>query len=254
MDIITTFPHIALEATPSTNLYLSQLCQREGERVLPFTTVSANYQSAGKGQRGNSWESEAGKNLLFSFVTYPTHLKARQQFLISQMVSLTIQETLSQWSDEITIKWPNDIYWREKKICGILIENDLNGSQIARSISGIGLNINQTRFVSDAPNPISLRQITGQEHDRLAILEEVMQRMMTAFRQAETEDYESYSETIANRYQRVLFRREGYHSYVDAQGSFMARLLRVESDGRFVLEDEQGAVREYLFKEVQYLL
>ena len=170
------------------------------------------------------------------------------------MVSLTIQETLSQWSDEITIKWPNDIYWREKKICGILIENDLNGSQIARSISGIGLNINQTRFVSDAPNPISLRQITGQEHDRLAILEEVMQRMMTAFRQAETEDYESYSETIANRYQRVLFRREGYHSYVDAQGCFMARLLRVESDGRFVLEDEQGAVREYLFKEVQYLL
>lgn len=254
MNISTTFPHIALEATPSTNLYLSQLCQREGKQVLPFTTVTADYQSAGKGQRGNSWESEAGKNLLFSFVTYPTHLKARQQFLISQMVSLAIQETLSQCSDEISIKWPNDIYWREKKICGILIENDLNGSQIARSISGIGLNINQTRFVSDAPNPVSLRQITGQEHDRSAILEEVMQRMITAFHQSETVSFNSYSATIASRYQRALFRREGYHPYVDAQGRFMARLLRVEPDGRFVLEDEQGAVREYLFKEVQYLL
>lgn len=242
---------ISIEETDSTNRFLHDYPQ---VKDVLMTVAVADYQTAGRGQGTNCWESEAGKNLTFSIKVFPLGLRASRQFVMLEAEALAVAEALSAYTDGITIKWPNDIYWREKKICGILIENDLNGSQIARSISGIGLNINQTRFVSDAPNPISLRQITGQEHDRLAILEEVMQRMMTAFRQAETEDYESYSETIANRYQRVLFRREGYHSYVDAQGCFMARLLRVESDGRFVLEDEQGAVREYLFKEVQYLL
>ena len=254
MTTDTTFPLIALEATESTNLYLSQLCRLEGEALAPFTTVSAEYQHAGKGQRGNSWEAAEGKNLLFSFVTYPTFLEARHQFLLSQMVSLAIKETLSSWSDDITIKWPNDIYWREKKICGILIENDLSGNRIGRCICGIGLNVNQTTFVSDAPNPVSLQQITGREHDRHALLMEIMKRIQCYFREAEVEPYTSYSEEISVRSGRSLFRRRGYYPYEDANGRFRARLLRVEPDGRFVLEDESGKEREYLFKEVQYVI
>ena len=134
-----TFPYplIALDETDSTNRYISQLCNELQESVAELTTVTAEFQTAGKGQRGNTWEAERGKNLLFSFVLYPTFLEARRQFILSQIVSLSIKEELDRWSDEITIKWPNDIYWRDKKICGILIENDLSGHFIGRSISGI---------------------------------------------------------------------------------------------------------------------
>ena len=160
------YPMIALEETDSTNRYISQLCNELQESVAELTTVTAEFQTAGKGQRGNTWEAERGKNLLFSFVLYPTFLEARRQFILSQIVSLSIKEELDRWSDEITIKWPNDIYWRDKKICGILIENDLSGHFIGRSISGIGININQNEFHSDAPNPVSQKQNTGQQHER----------------------------------------------------------------------------------------
>jgi biotin-(acetyl-CoA carboxylase) ligase len=148
------FPLVALDETASTNQYLSQLCNQLQESVAELTTVTAEFQTAGKGQRGNTWEAEEGKNLLFSFVLYPSFLEARRQFILSQIVSLAIKEELSRWSDEITIKWPNDIYWKDKKICGILIENDLSGHHIRRSIAGIGININQEVFNSDAPNPV----------------------------------------------------------------------------------------------------
>ena len=163
-----TFPYplIVLDETDSTNRYISQLCNNPQKAVAELTTVSAEFQTAGKGQRGNSWEAEKEKNLLFSFVLYPTFLEARCQFILSQIISLSIKEELDRWSDEITIKWPNDIYWRDKKICGILIENDLSGHFIGRCISGVGININQKEFHSDAPNPVSLKQITGKEHNR----------------------------------------------------------------------------------------
>ena len=248
------FPLIALEETDSTNRYLTTLCDTEGEQTAEFTTVTARYQTAGKGQRGNSWEAERNKNLLFSVVLYPTFLPARNQFVLSQILSLAIKEELSQWSDEITIKWPNDIYWRERKICGILIENDLAGHHIGRCICGVGLNINQEHFVSDAPNPVSLKQITGKEHQPEEILSHILQRLSTYYEGLKLADRTSYSAEISARYARSLFRRRGYHAYQDAQGLFQARLLRVEGDGRFVLEDEQGQERSYLFKEVQYVI
>lgn len=248
------FPLVALEETVSTNQYLNQLCNNLQESIAELTTVTAEFQTAGKGQRGNSWEAEEGKNLLFSFVLYPTALEARRQFILSQIVSLSIKEELDRWADDITIKWPNDIYWKEKKICGILIENNLAGHFIARSISGIGVNINQVEFRSDAPNPVSLKQITGKEHDRYEILSHILKRVQTYYTCLLTEDTDTYSEVISTRYARALFRRRGFHPYEDADGRFLARLLRVEPDGRFVLEDEAGKQREYLFKEVHYVL
>lgn len=248
------FPLVALDETDSTNQYLSLLCNRLQESVAELTTVTAEFQTAGKGQRGNTWEAEAGKNLLFSFVLYPSFLEARRQFTLSQIVSLAIKEELSRWSDEITIKWPNDIYWKERKICGILIENDLSGSRIRRCIAGIGININQEVFHSDAPNPVSLKQITGKEHDRHEILAHILRRVQIYYNSLQMEDFAVYSAEISARYARSLFRRRGLHPYEDANGKFLARLLRVEQDGRFVLEDESGKEREYLFKEVQYTL
>lgn len=248
------FPLVALDETDSTNQHLSRLCNERQEAIAEFTTVVAEFQTAGKGQRGNTWEAEEGKNLLFSFVLYPTFLEARRQFILSQIVSLAIKEELSRWSDEITIKWPNDIYWKDRKMCGILIENDLAGHNIARTISGIGININQELFHSDAPNPVSLKQITGQEHDRSSILAHILRRVEIYYNSLRTEEPNIYSAEIAARYARSLYRRRGLHPYEDGNGKFLARLLRVEQDGRLILEDESGQERQYLFKEVQYVI
>lgn len=248
------FPLVALDETDSTNQHLSRLCNERQEAIAEFTTVVAEFQTAGKGQRGNTWEAEEGKNLLFSFVLYPTFLEARRQFILSQIVSLAIKEELSRWSDEITIKWPNDIYWKDRKMCGILIENDLAGHNIARTISGIGININQELFRSDAPNPVSLKQITGKEHDRSSIMAHILQRIGTYYNSLRTEEPNTYSAEIATRYARSLYRRRGLHPYEDGNGKFLARLLRVEQDGRLILEDESGQERQYLFKEVQYVI
>lgn len=247
-------PLLVLPETDSTNRHLTQLYNEQGAGIQEFTTLIAERQTAGKGQRGNSWESEEGKNLTFSFLLYPTFIEARRQFLLSQLISLSIKEELDGWAEGFSIKWPNDIYWNEKKICGILIENDLSGHHIGRSISGIGLNINQETFRSDAPNPVSLRQITAKHHDRYRILARIMERIKEYYTLLQTDTSGREAGIIATRYARSLFRRNGFHRYADADGEFLARLLRVEADGKFILEDRDGKERRYLFKEVQYIL
>ena len=159
---------IRLVETDSTNNYLRE--QSAKARLPEGSLVIADFQTAGKGQVGNSWESEAGKNLMFSILLYPDFLPANRQFLISQIASLSVKETLEKYTDSVTVKWPNDIYWKDRKICGMLIENDLSGQHLYCSVVGIGLNINQEIFRSDAPNPVSLTQITGKTYDREDVL------------------------------------------------------------------------------------
>ena len=250
--MIKDFPIINLDETDSTNHYLAQLCDREP--ISEYTTVRADYQTAGKGQRGNTWESEKGKNLLFSFVLYPTFLKAHRQFLLSQLTALAVKETLELWTDDIRIKWPNDIYWKGKKICGMLIENELSAEGIARSIIGIGLNVNQEIFHSDAPNPVSLRQITGLEKNPMEVLTYILTYTRRFYEGLRNDKDGTIASLIARQYDLSLFRREGWHPYEDASGRFIARLLRVEEDGRYILQDEADNERGYLFKEVQYIL
>lgn len=234
--------------TTSTNSLLRELVIKES---LPEgSVVVADFQTAGRGQIGNVWESEAGKNLMFSTVLYPTCIPANRQFLISQIAALSVKETLDSYTDHVTVKWPNDIYWKDKKICGILIENDLTGTHIARSILGIGININQKTFISDAPNPISLKQITGQEYDTTSILKAVMQRIRNYYSLLKQGDITP----IIQRYQNALFHKNGIYSYCDAEGEFKAEIIGVEPDGHFLLQDENGKIRRYVFKEVQYLL
>lgn len=241
-------PLIRVEETNSTNNYLQALCDER--KVEEFTTIVADFQTSGRGQRGNSWESEPGKNLLFSFVVFPEFLEARRQFLLSQIVSLAIKEELDNYVADISIKWPNDIYWREKKICGMLIENDLMGRYISQSIAGIGININQEAFYSPAPNPVSLRQITGKQYDILEILGNIMVRVQSYYKLLREDD----TAIIATRYEKSLFRKEGMHRYRDANGEFLARILSVEPEGKLILEDEMQRKKGYMFKEVEYLL
>ena len=206
------FPVIHLKETDSTSNYLLSLSSTE--ELEEFTTVIADFQTTGKGQRGNGCESETGMNLLFSIIMYPGFLDIRKQFLLSKSVALAVYEELCTISDGFSIKWPNDIYWHEKKICGTLIENDLMGSHINKSVAGIGINVNQKKFTSHAPNPVSLLQITGKSYNITHLLNGVVQRIIAYYILLK----EGGESEINQKYHNTLFRKDGMHRYRDSAG------------------------------------
>lgn len=241
-------PIIYIPETPSTNSYLKQLLFNE---TLPEGTIIAtHHQTAGRGQRGNSWESEAGKNLTFSMILYPTFIPVKEQFILSQIVSLAIQKILDKYTTNISIKWPNDIYCNEKKICGILIENTLSENGIENCIIGIGLNINQDKFTSNAPNPISLSQITRQEYNLQNLLAEIQEQIMSLYNSFK----KGNRQHIVEAYKAKLFRKEGYHLYNDGELDFEAKIKDILSTGHLILETKEGQERIFAFKEVSYIL
>ena len=143
-----------------------------------------------------------------------------------------------------------EFFVKNKKICGMLIENDLMGRTIRQSISGIGINVNQEAFHSSAPNPVSLQQITGKQYEIFGILRNIMLRVQSYYELLRNGD----TELITHRYEKALFRKEGMHRYKDPDGEFFARIVCVEPEGRLILEDETLRKRGYMFKEVEYLL
>ena len=236
-----------LDKTPSTNQFL--LSQLAEAGVSSGTGVVTFDQFDGRGQKGNKWLSEPGKNLSYSLVIKPDFIPARNQFLLSEFVSLTVKALLDEFTKDITIKWPNDIYHKNSKIGGILIENKLEGSLISHSVIGIGLNINQTEFPAELPNPTSLSQITGVTYDLRTFAEKLHRRLITAFDHLST-DNES---DIRKYYLNSLYRRDGFHSYKDGNGTFKARILDINAHGQLILEPEEGPAKEYDFKEVVFL-
>jgi len=240
-------PVIPLEEVDSTSNFLNKISTET--KLVEFAVVRASYQTAGKGQRGNGWESEYGKNLLFSMIMYPEFLEARKQFALSEVIALAIKEELDTMADEFSIKWPNDIYWRDMKICGTLIENDLLGNTITKSIAGIGVNINQESFSRYVPNAVSLRQITGKDYDIESILHGIIHRIIENYALLKSGGFEE----ISHRYHTSLFRKEGMHGYQDEAGQFFAKIVCVKPGGTLVLMDDEGMEREYAFKEVKYL-
>ena len=235
---------IRLAEARSTNSCLREWLQRE--KLPEGSVLVTDNQTAGRGQVGNVWEAEPGKNLTFSVVLYPTCILANEQFLISQIAALSVKETLDAYASDITVKWPNDIYWKDKKICGMLIENDLAGRTIYDSIIGIGLNINQELFRSDAPNPVSLTQITQQQYD----LDEVLDRFLTRFYDYYLMLLQEKQDEIRRAYDEALYRREGFYLYRDEKGEFEARIHHIEPSGHLVLERHDGSLHPYAFKEV----
>ena len=243
----STIPHIHLPETDSTNRYARELLSG-----APISLVSTDYQHAGRGQRGCSWESEAGKNLLFTLTIHPLDIPASQQFAVCELISVAICDILKSYTADIHIKWPNDIYHRDKKLCGILIEHDIEGTHLSRSLIGVGFNVNQSHFTSDAPNPVSLLQILGHEVEREPLLHAIAEH----FAQLYEQHYRGMLDrsTLHNNYTSLLYRRDIEAPYRDAQGEFTGILRDVAPDGTLLLEDEQGNLRSYLFKEVAYVI
>ena len=240
---------IHLAEVASTNGYARELVT-DGGAVL----VTADYQTAGRGQRGNSWESASGVNLLFSLVITPVGVPASQQFVLCELISVALCEVLSRYVPDVRIKWPNDIYYRDQKLCGILIEHDLEGMHLSRTIIGVGLNVNQVHFTGDAPNPMSLFQILGHEVDREVLLCEVVDHFMALFAQYTAACPTLCRDALHERYSGLLYRRGVEATFRDGGGDFSAILCDVAHDGRLLLVDGEGKKRSYLFKEVAYVL
>ena len=234
-------------STASTNTFLHEMMRQDKlpEGFLLYT----DFQTAGKGQPGNTWESENGKNLLFSMLLYPHSIKVYEQFILSEITGLAIRKVLEKYTDDICIKWPNDIYWKDKKIAGILIENSLFRDRIDTCIIGIGLNVNQEVFISNAPNPVSLRQITGNDVNREILLMEIQAELLNI--------YQNYSpEFIHQEYLNHLYRRNGFHCYAETAANtvFDAEVEDVLPDGRLILRTQAGEIKSYYFKEIQFVI
>lgn len=243
---------IHLNETTSTNTVARQELPH---CPAPLLLVTAEYQSTGRGQRGNTWESAPGKNLLFTLALRPTMVKAAEQFALCELISVALCEVLSSYTTDIHIKWPNDIYHHDRKLCGILIEHDLCGAHLAHTLIGVGLNVNQQQFISDAPNPISLSQILNHELDCEELLEAIIEKFTELYQSlSSSHDTVQWRKTLHTRYTSLLYRLHMPALYNDAGGRFSATLRDVEMDGRLHLEDESGTLRSYLFKEVAFVI
>jgi BirA family biotin operon repressor/biotin-[acetyl-CoA-carboxylase] ligase len=239
---------IHIPETNSTNHLIRSMA--DAEHLPSGSIVLADFQTAGRGLSGNSWESEAGKNLTFSVLYYPVDVPAGRPFVVSEMVALSVKNTLDKYLTDVSVKWPNDVYYRDGKIAGILIENILFQGKISQSIIGIGLNVNQTVFRSDAPNPISMAQISGKEYNRMAIMDDFRQ----AFAVQSKRLNEGHLDAIHLDYINTLYHKNGYHRYHDAQGAFEATIHDIEPTGHLALERTDGTISRYAFKEINYLI
>lgn len=214
--------------------------------------VYTDFQTGGRGQGKNSWESERAQNVMFSLLLRPEKIGALQQFFISEMVALAISEVLEKYlKTNVHIKWPNDIYVDDRKICGILIENKLSGNHIASCIIGAGINVNQKKFLSDAPNPVSMFQLAGQTFDRDVILDEMVSLIL--------DKYESFlpenPEMLQKQYFEKLYRNAGFFTFKSKEGEpFEAEIHAVLPTGHLVLKEKNGQLRTFAFKEVQFVI
>ncbi|MGE4414345.1 MAG: biotin--[acetyl-CoA-carboxylase] ligase [Bacteroidales bacterium] len=229
---------------------------RQFKECDDFTVFASGYQTSGRGQKGTRWESEQGKNLTFSVVLKSEGIKAENQFVVSQIITIGIKRYLKSKGIEAKIKWPNDIYVGDKKICGILIEHFLSGDTLSGSVVGVGLNVNQDKFSSDAPNPVSMKNILGKEFS----LEEELQSLVGHFHEIYFPFINFISNATINRldneYTDSLYRLNEFHKYQETPGGEMikARITGIDHNACLLLEKEDGTVKRYHFKEVKYII
>ena len=221
------FQHTELEETTSTNDWAHE---HLAELQCPLSLVTAEFQTAGRGATGG-WQSRRGENLMFSLVSHPAQVPATQMFRLRVAICISVCNALNEVSPGFCIKWPNDVYHGDRKVVGILIENELQGKFVSTCIMGVGVNVNQTTFSPDAPNPTSLALITGKPVDRSAVLQRII-----------------------DNFHRLLYRRSGFHAFTDEKGTFEAEIVEVEPAGHLVLRDREGQIRRYAFKEVSYII
>lgn len=246
------------ENTPDENTSNKKIVL-DDENAGKVQLVTTDYQTHGHGQVNTVWESARGENLLFSFLFRPQHITAGEQFFLSEIACLAVAHTLDAYTEGISVKWPNDVYHHDRKICGMLLRHTLSGAQISATLVGIGLNLNQKQFVGDAPNPVSLRQIIGRPVDREEVLcrfAHHFDRLLRAVTPPDPDERLAQRQRLHGEYLRRLYHRDGAHDYVDAASSetFSAHIVDVAPTGQLTLRTTDGRLRHYHFKEVRFVV
>lgn len=240
---------ILQDRVSSTNSYVQELLSKSTP-LDDGSVIMAVEQVAGRGQMGNFWEAESGKNLTFSILYKPDSLAIEDQFYLSMAISLGICDFLEKHIDhEFLIKWPNDIYYKQRKIAGILIENSLQGDKIRNSVIGIGLNVNQIQFKSDAPNPISMSQITNIEYD----LQEILFNLLSFIEYYYLALKSNKTEYLKERYLTKLLYYGEYHPYKTKEGIIDAKIIDIGPYGKLCLESNAG-IKYYDIKEIEFIV
>ncbi len=243
---------IHLKSVDSTNSYASELLRKinpvEGTLIYTFE------QQNGRGQRGTIWESEPNKNAAFSFVLYPTFLQTASQFLLNKITALAVADLMSElvvFSDktqEIKIKWPNDIYVGNKKIAGILIENTLRENVILSTIVGIGININQTVF-SAKINATSLSLLAKKKFDLMQVLELLCEFMEVRYLQLKGNKLVS----IDNAYLQRLYQLEEWCNYIVDEQILKGKIIGTSILGKLQVQLKSGEIKEFNLKEIRFV-
>lgn len=218
-----------------------------------MSVIAAVHQTAGRGQRGNSWLTHAGENMTFSMVVkfgagaFPP-LEAADQFTITRAVTLGVADYLESEGICCSVKWPNDIYVKRKKICGMLIENTLSGRFISSSVIGIGLNVNQKEFPPQLVNPTSMTLVTGKEYDVPVELAKLCSHVRNRLANLEG--------CTMGEYVGKLFRYGTFNEYVVCSTGvvIMAKITGVSKIGLLRIETEKGERLEFAFKEISYVI
>lgn len=234
-----------IPSTTSTNDEAREAKYRHGDIVW------AEHQTAGRGQRGHTWISPQGENLTFSLVLEPHFLPVGEQFLLSETVALALTDTFATYGIDTRIKWTNDIYAGDRKLVGILIEHNYSGGTLSRTIAGIGINVNQTRFDPALPNPVSMAVATGLTFDRRQVLETFHARCMDRYARLER----GLKEELQHEYRRQMYRLGERHPYYLPDGTlFHAAIEGVRPSGELLLRRDDATLGEYRFKEVEFVL
>ena len=256
---------IRVNNTNSTNNLLRNYNGEKGT----LTIATADYQTNGRGQGNNSWESEEGKNILYSILAYPNNLPANRQFVMLEAQALAIKEVMdnllisakchndisdhndiSNHNTPITIKWPNDIYYKDCKLSGTRIDLNLQGMKIQDMVIGTGVNVNQLQFTGTAPNPVSLSQISGLTYS----LSQILSSIIDAFERNYALLRSGAEQYIIRCYHEHLYRRVGMYRYRDIHGEFQAEMVGVASNGILTLRRADGTLSKYEFKELSIVL
>ena len=238
---------IELEEINSTSNYAAELLK--AGQMAEGTVIMAHSQTQGRGQRGNTWESSKGQSLTFSLILYPKFLKISEQFYLSEAIAMAVIDSLKELNINAQIKWPNDIYVGDKKLGGILIENSINGNSLSTSIIGIGLNINQTNFPENLPNPTSLKLLTNKEFNIRNFLEHLLGFIEKRFLQLRSLQFRE----LKKEYLASLYRMDGYHSFQLKENKISARIKDVLPDGRLELTDSEEKTFIVNFQEIRFL-
>jgi BirA family biotin operon repressor/biotin-[acetyl-CoA-carboxylase] ligase len=238
---------IRLTSVDSTNNYANSQIR---ENEVPEGTVFLAYeQTAGRGQLKNFWESEPGKNLTFSLVLYPDFLEIRRQFMISKVVVLGIYSALHEHIEDLKIKWPNDIYSGTRKLGGILIENSIMFGKLKSSVVGIGLNVNQTVFKSNAPNPVSLQNLTNKHYDCDVILFAILSGINLYFNKLK----DGKDNEIDQAFISHLYQLDETFKYRAGDEVFYGEIMGVNEIGQLLIRRNDGKILDFHFKEVEFL-